>query len=289
MSLISAFVLVWVAVIAAWLILDWLGNPNRGSFRPQSDRVDRTRVPRREKRALRREREDAAVRAVLRDRYGRSSLRLHWSDDEEATAIEADQELLTGSQSAAGLDRLATEPPAAPDHTVELYDGRADEPDLVLDLTDELERSDQPAATNGNEPEPTDEPEPGLTDEPQATDEPEPEPTDEPEPEPTDEPEPEPAVAAAAGWTIGDEPLAMTRSGKPPTSTTVRARVWKNLAAVAADATWDDDNRERMRSGKAPRRRNPLTGRPELAVVDTELGTASWPDTAVDPFGEDDA
>ncbi len=260
MSLVSAFVLVWVAVIAAWLILDWLGNPNRGSFRPQSDRVDRERVPRREKRALRRDREDATVRTVLRDRYGRSSLRLHWSDDEEASAVDADQDLVTKSFSAAGLDRLAGEPPVESDDKVELYDGWADDAEILLTEDDK---------------------------------EPETEPPDDAEEiEVADEQQPEPTPAGAArraGWTIGDEPLAPTRSGNTPTATTVRARVWKNLAAVADDdANWDDDNRERMRSGKAPRRRNPVTGRPELAVVDTDTGNASWPDTALDPFGDDD-
>ena len=213
MSAVVIFVVVWAVLILVWVGLDWLGNPSRGPFRPQKERADPGDGERRsQRRRDRRDRKDAAVRSVLRDRYGRSSLRLQWSDEDEAAAIDADDRALTHHHTAAGLEEVAVASPH----------------------------------------------------------------------------EPVPPEPSASGWTVGDDPLAPTRQGTPPAAGTVRTRVWKNLARSAAETTtvWDDDNAERMRAGKAPRRRNPITERIELASVDPETGGVSWPGEPVDPWAD---
>ncbi len=94
-SVTWVFVVVWLGVGTAWLILDWLGNPNRGAFRPAKNRKPQ---PFRNGRAIWRRRRaegDAAIRTTLRDRYGRSSLRIMWTQDREQRSIDADAELIT--------------------------------------------------------------------------------------------------------------------------------------------------------------------------------------------------
>ena len=213
MSVVVVFVVVWAVLILVWVGLDWLGNPNRGPFNPQKERRDRGEgESRSERRRDRRDREDAAVRTVLRDRYGRSSLRLVWSEENEAAAIESDDDALSHHHTAAGLEAIAV--------------GTRCEPDA------------------------------------------------------------EAAPPKRAGWTVGDDPLAPTHRGTSPAAGTVRTRVWKNLARAAQDSStpWGDENAERMRAGKAPRRSNPITGRIELAAVDPETARVSWPDEPVDPW-----
>ena len=45
--IIYSFVLGWVVLLAVLIALDWLGNPNRGTFRPKGDRPPRDRGTRR--------------------------------------------------------------------------------------------------------------------------------------------------------------------------------------------------------------------------------------------------
>lgn len=91
---IYSFVLGWVVLLAVLIALDWLGNPNRGTFRPKGDRTPRDRGARRSTRARRRLEEDAAVRAALRDAYGASSLRFTWTSEHERRARLLDDALV---------------------------------------------------------------------------------------------------------------------------------------------------------------------------------------------------
>ena len=76
---VFSFIVGWVALILVVILLDWLGNPDRGGFRPKGDRPPRGfRIRYRQRRRMKLE-EDAAVRATLRDAYGASSLRLTWT------------------------------------------------------------------------------------------------------------------------------------------------------------------------------------------------------------------
>ncbi len=94
-SVTFVFIAVWVGAGTVWIILDWLGNPNRGAFRPAGRRRPRRLRGRLADRARRRAQDDAAVRATLRERYGKSSLRLTWNEDRERRALDADAELVT--------------------------------------------------------------------------------------------------------------------------------------------------------------------------------------------------
>ncbi len=94
-SITFLFVSVWVGVGTVWIILDWLGNPNRGTFRPVGTRRPRGLRDRWRDHRRHRAEEDAAVRATLRERYGRSSLRLLWNERREAMVQEADAALVT--------------------------------------------------------------------------------------------------------------------------------------------------------------------------------------------------
>ena len=91
---------------------------------------------------------------------------------------------------------------------------------------------------------------------------------------------PEPSMPRGR-WRRGDNPLILSRTGKPPTAATVRARVWKNHAD---EPWWGTVNRDRMRNGKPPRRFNPITGKPETAVVDLTTATPGWKGEYLDPF-----
>lgn len=94
-SITFLFVAVWVGVGSVWIILDWLSNPNRGAFRPVGRHTPRNLRTRWADRRRRRAQEDAAVRSTLRERYGRSSLRLFWSNRREEIAQAADSDLVT--------------------------------------------------------------------------------------------------------------------------------------------------------------------------------------------------
>ncbi len=92
--IIASFVSIWVTAIAVWLLLDWLGNRNRGSFRPKRNQLSGDRSQRRNSRLRKRAEQDAAVRSTLRDAYGISSLRLTWTNIRETAAIAADDQLV---------------------------------------------------------------------------------------------------------------------------------------------------------------------------------------------------
>ncbi len=100
-SVIFLFVAVWAGMGAVWIILDWLGNPSRGAFRPAGRRRLGTHRTRRAERLRQRAEADAAIRTTLRDKYGQSSLRLTWTQRRELRSIEADSELITDPYHAA--------------------------------------------------------------------------------------------------------------------------------------------------------------------------------------------
>ncbi|MEQ8839987.1 MAG: hypothetical protein RIB98_03325 [Acidimicrobiales bacterium] len=240
--IIFSFIVGWIVLVALLIALDWLGNPNRGHFRPRGERQPLDRAARKAERARRRLDEDASVRAALRDAYGASSLRLNWTSDQETEVRRIDDSLVVEEREGA-VDVVSRE-----------VDGlHSDDEGIDLD-----------ADTDMTEPE-SDGPE---TDEPV-----------EPEQDGPDEPEPR-----AVGWTVGDDPLALTAKGNEPASGTVRGRVWKNHAISGG---WGEDNRALLAAGKAPRRRNPITGLDEKAVVDAKSGRASWGREPVDPFEAD--
>jgi hypothetical protein len=253
---IYSMVLGWILLCAALIALDWLGNPNRGSFRPKGDRSLRDRRMRKADRMRNRLENDAAVRATLRDAYGASSMRLSWSGDREEQARRLDDALVVrdldertgvvevGSRELTPIDYTRTEGDPLPNITEEEWP-----------TPDETVETEQPEDAETVELEP-------LID------------------ETASEPEPERAV----GWRVGGHPLSLTARGDEPNPTTIRARVWKNVGALGA---WDEDNRERVRAGKPPRRRNPVTGREERGIVDLESGTTTWGNEPVDPFGDD--
>lgn len=93
-DLALAFAGAWAALALILIALDWLGNPNRGRFRPQGPERGRGLVGR--WRTYRRSREDAdaQIRETLRTAYGKSSLRLRWSKLDETTATAHDESRL---------------------------------------------------------------------------------------------------------------------------------------------------------------------------------------------------
>lgn len=243
---VYSFVIGWVVLILVVILLDWLGNPDRGGFRPKGERPPREfRLRRRERRRAKLE-EDAAVRATLRDAYGASSLRLTWTRALENAVREAD-------------DALVVPEGATRDDVLEVSSAEVITADYTAAVGDPLPNLDEAEVSSEPEPEPAPEAEPGTAAEAEAERE---------------------GDAPAVGWTVGADPLVPTRTGRPPSATTVRARAWKNHG----DGGWGADNRERVRAGKPPKRRNPVTGSSEMARVDVDTGTASWPDPPVDPF-----
>lgn len=224
---IYSFVLGWVVLLAVLIVLDWLGNPNRGTFRPKGDRPPRDRGTRRSERARRRLEEDAAVRAALRDAYGASSLRISWTSEHERRARLLD-------------DALVIEERA---DTVDVGSLEIDTIDRSLVIGDPLPNIGARIDENsGNVPA-----------------------------------DPSPA----RGWNTGDDPLAPTARGSAPTRATERRRLRKNHAGQGG---WSAQNRDQLAAGEAPRRENPLSGEQERAVVDLDIGRASWADDPVDPF-----
>jgi len=93
MSLIGVFVGIWVVVVVVWLLLDRLGEPSIGRFRPQRERQIPARS-RKGRRRRRRARRDTDVRTVLRTEYGKSSLRREWDETEESAALAADDDAI---------------------------------------------------------------------------------------------------------------------------------------------------------------------------------------------------
>lgn len=241
---VYSFVLGWVLLIGVLIVLDWLGNPNRGQFRPKGERRVRNRRERRAGRRRRRAERDAGVRSTLRDAYGASSLRLTWTRTREDAVRDADDALVVS-------DRL--------------------ERDDVLEVASRQVLPIDRTAVIGD-------PLPNLSErEPDLVEGPDPDPDAAPG---TQAAEPE-AQPPPAGWKVGTDPLALTGTGRSPRAATIRSRVWKNHAVSGA---WDPENRERLRAGRPPRRTNPITGETETAVVDVESGRASWGDDPLDPF-----
>ncbi len=232
---VFSFVMAWVACGVVWLALDWLGNSNRGSFRPKSEQQFGTRKERRDERLLKRAENDAAVRSTLRDAYGASSLRVIWTKRREGETINADEALIRVSPLAPRRRRRR---------------GRIPELDEEI-LTPQVE---------------------GLL------------PTyDEAHPPKLEMP------PRQGRWKTGEDPLMHNRRGAAPTAATLRSRVWKNCAG---DTVWGEANQDRMRSGKPPRRHNPVSGRIETASVDLTTAIPMWKSVAIDPFAvlaEDDS
>lgn len=272
---VYSMVLGWIVLCAVLIVLDWMGNPNRGSFRPKGDRPLNDRRMRRVDRARRRLESDAAVRATLRDAYGASSMRLTWSGEHEDKARQLDDALVVrdlderddvlevGSREVVDVDYTLAEGDPLP-NIEEL------EP-VATDETDEDDRpADEPAVLTDD----------SAIDEPVADDEDD---TDDVDSDASDPSGDASSPERPRGWRVGGDPLNLTARGTEPNPTTVRNRVWKNHAALGA---WDVENAERLKSGKPPRRHNPITGRDERGIVDADTGRATWGSEPVDPFAE---
>lgn len=91
---IYTFVLAWVVAGSIWVVLDWLGNPSRGAFRPKGERFAGTWAERRDARRRKGQEDDAAVRTTLRDAYGVSSLRVGWNRGRESRVLDSDDLLV---------------------------------------------------------------------------------------------------------------------------------------------------------------------------------------------------
>ena len=91
---VYSFILGWIVLLGVLIVLDWLGNPDRGIFRPKGERPSGGLRDRRLKRRRSRAERDASVRATLRDAYGASSLRLTWTRREEDAVREVDDTLV---------------------------------------------------------------------------------------------------------------------------------------------------------------------------------------------------
>jgi hypothetical protein len=251
---VYSFILGWVVLITVLIALDWLGNPNRGGFRPKGERPSRGRAARRAERRRRRLESDAAVRATLRDAYGASSLRLTWSGSQEDRARQVDDALVVVEPVGDIVDASSREVVGL-DHTAIIGDPlpnvEEDPPDVSGSL-DEPDTSAEPEATEAtteidNDPSPIE-------------------------------------TVRPVGWKVGVDPLALTARGEEPAPATIRSRVWKNHGA---SGSWDPENLARLRAGKPPRRTNPMTGRVERASVDVTTGRATWGTEPVDPFADE--
>ncbi len=91
---VYSFILGWIVLLAVLIVLDWLGNADRGIFRPKGERPSGSFRSRRLKRRRSRAERDASVRATLRDAYGASSLRLTWTRRQESAVREVDDTLV---------------------------------------------------------------------------------------------------------------------------------------------------------------------------------------------------
>jgi len=94
----------------------------------------------------------------------------------------------------------------------------------------------------------------------------------------------------AAGWQPGMA-LDLTEGDRKPNLATKALRFWRATAKGLGDSHFDADDLARMHDGKAPRRKNPRTGRYENMQL-TGLRQASqpdqvsmrWPDESTDPW-----
>tara|TARA_B110000914_G_C15277474_1_gene360436 strand:+ start:319 stop:591 length:273 start_codon:yes stop_codon:yes gene_type:complete len=85
--------------------------------------------------------------------------------------------------------------------------------------------------------------------------------------------------------------LDMTLNDQKPSLAIKAERFWMATAEATSNSHFDQDDIDRMGSGKAPRRVNPRTGRTEAMQL-TGLRQASdrddvrmrWPDDSVDPW-----
>lgn len=91
---IYTFVLAWVVAGGIWVVLDWLGNPSRGAFKPKGERYQGSWRERRDARRRKAQEDDAAIRTTLRDAYGISSLRVGWNRGRETRVLESDDLLV---------------------------------------------------------------------------------------------------------------------------------------------------------------------------------------------------
>ena len=156
---VRAFVYAWAAVVLVWLILDWLGNPNRGRFRPQGPRKGRGVRGRARAWRAQRDHRDAEVRETLRAAYGKSSLRLTWSNIDETAATAHDEARLSpvpqllelGAADEHALPTLETE-------TIDIAWESAENPDIDLtEIEAEVEEVGQVDIDLTGAPEPEDE------------------------------------------------------------------------------------------------------------------------------------
>lgn len=113
---VYSFVLGWILLIVILIALDWLGNPNRGGFRPKGERPPRNRAQRRADRQRRRLENDASIRATLRDFYGASSLRLGWTRSREDRVRQLDDALIVDDREPRMVD-VASHEVIGLDHT----------------------------------------------------------------------------------------------------------------------------------------------------------------------------
>lgn len=98
------------------------------------------------------------------------------------------------------------------------------------------------------------------------------------------------AVIGDRAWTPGMA-LDMTVDDLKPSLAIKAERFWKAAAEATANSHFGQDDIDRMAAGKAPRRTNPRTGRPEAMQL-TGLRQAStrddvrmrWPEDAIDPW-----
>jgi hypothetical protein len=269
---VRAFFVGWAAAVSVWLILDWLGNPNRGRFRaegPLRSRGIRGRIV-----AWRVERDhhDAEVREALRATYGRSSLRLSWSNLDETTATAYDEAHLSPVPRLLelGAESSVDEPTLRTDALEQTWDGSDG---VEIDLTE------TPAIRTAHATPP---PDIDLTETPAvhtaavvvshraavAV-------AERPEAEPEN------------GWRLGDDPTSLTPAGAAPTRTTVRSRAWKNAARYRHAV--GRKNERRMAKGRPPRRWNPITRKAETAKIDVDetTFTVTWTMTGTDPYADE--
>ena len=92
-------------------------------------------------------------------------------------------------------------------------------------------------------------------------------------------------------WSVGMA-LDTWADGQRPTMAVRAERFWQSVASkLAAESPFDHETRDRLRSGRPPRRRNPRTGELETMQL-VGLRAASrpddvrmhWPDDTVDPW-----
>ena len=112
-------------MVLIWIALDWLGNPNRGGFKPQGPRRGRGLAGRWQAFRQSRELSEIDVRETLRTAYGRSSLRIMWSRLDETTATAFDEARLPEVPRLVESGTVVLHrPPALDDDTVDVFEAR---------------------------------------------------------------------------------------------------------------------------------------------------------------------